>query len=153
MKIRVLCVGKVKEEFFQKQLQEYVVRIRRHCDFEIVEVEDEKTEEQLSESERKRILSTEGQRLLKYLEHRQDELVVALCIEGKQYSTENWKRKLAMVTEQRELHQITYIIGGSLGLDTQVVSRADLKLSFSKLTFPHQLMRVLLAEQIRQTVS
>ncbi|MBP3506421.1 MAG: 23S rRNA (pseudouridine(1915)-N(3))-methyltransferase RlmH [Lachnospiraceae bacterium] len=153
MKIRILCVGKVKEEFYQKQIKEYHAQIQKHCSFEIIEIEDEKTEEHLTEPERERILKIEGQRLLKHLDNHEREFVVALCIDGKQYSTEAWKKKVNTIIKQQEIQQITYIVGGSLGLDAQVVQRADFKLSFSKLTFPHQLMRVMLTEQIYFTLN
>lgn len=148
MKIRILCVGKIKEEFYRKQLAEYQKSINKYCQFEIIEVEDEKTMERLSETERNRILKIEGERLNKYLMDNPGELIVALCIEGKKFSSEEWNQKLKNWIQQRELQQVTYIIGGSLGLDSDIVRKADVKLSFSNLTFPHQLMRVMLTEQI-----
>lgn len=102
----------------------------------------------MSETERKKLLGLEGDRLLKYLDRNPGELIAALCIEGKMYSSQSWHDLLQKQIQQKEIHQITYIIGGSLGLDGRVVQRADLTLSFSRLTFPHQLMRVLLVEQI-----
>lgn len=148
MKIRILCVGKVKEAFYRKQIEEYAVRIRKQHSFEIIEVEDEKTAEHMSEAKRRKVLELEGDRLLKYLERRPEELVAALCIEGKLYSSQAWRKQLQEQIRQRELQQITYVIGGSLGLDERVLRQADQHLSFSRLTFPHQLMRVLLTEQI-----
>lgn len=148
MKIRILCVGKVKEAFYRKLIEEYSNSVRKRCSFEILEVEDEKTAEHMSEAERKKLLELEGDRLLKYLDRNPGELIAALCIEGKMYSSQSWHDLLQKQIQQKEIHQITYIIGGSLGLDGRVVQRADLTLSFSRLTFPHQLMRVLLVEQI-----
>lgn len=148
MKIRILCVGKVKEAFYRKQIEEYAARIRKEYSFEILEVADEKTAEHMSEAERKKLLELEGDRLLKHLDRNPRELVAALCIEGKMYSSQTWSNHLQEQIRKKEIQQITYIIGGSLGLDARVVRRADLSLSFSRLTFPHQLMRVLLVEQI-----
>lgn len=148
MKYRIVCVGKLKEEFYRKRLEELAKDISKTDSFEMIEVNDEKTAENLSPIEREKILRQEGERILRYLPSNQKELIVALCIEGKQYSTKEWAEKLHILLEQREYEQITYVIGGSLGLDDMVVNRADLKLSFSNMTFPHQLMRVVLAEQI-----
>lgn len=145
---RIVCVGKVKEDFYRKRIEELAKEIRKKHVFQIIEVEDEKTPENLSAMERERILKIEGGKLLHALPHHPEELIVALCIEGKQYSTEEWNRQLGTWSEQKEYKQVTYIIGGSLGLDAEVVKRADVKLSFSKLTFPHQLMRVIVTEQI-----
>ncbi len=151
MKYRILCVGKVKENFYRQRLEELAREIRKKHTFQIIEVEDEKTSENLSDAERKSILKIEGEKLLRALPFNSKELIAALCIDGEQYSTEGWIERLYILAEQKEYNQITYIIGGSLGLDSDVVKRADLKLSFSNLTFPHQLMRVMLAEQIVQT--
>lgn len=148
MKIRVLCVGKVKEEFYRKRVMEYRSMIGKRCDFEIIEVADEKTAEGMSGAERDRLLDMEGSRLLKYLDRNPRELIAALCIEGKQYDSGAWRELLRKQIEEKELCQITYIIGGSMGLSPKVVRRADQCLSFSRLTFPHQLMRVVLLEQI-----
>lgn len=148
MKIRVLCVGKVKEEFYRKRIQELADEIRKNCEFEIVEVADEKTEENMSENQIAKTVQIEGERILKYLTNNNRELVVCLCIEGKQYTSEVWKQQLRTLMEQYEYNQITYVIGGSLGLSEEVVKKANVKLSFSAMTFPHQLMRVMLIDQI-----
>jgi 23S rRNA (pseudouridine1915-N3)-methyltransferase len=151
MKYRILCVGKVKEDFYRKRISELSKEIQKTDAIQLIEVEDEKTSENLSEIERTRILQIEGDRLLRVLPYNPRELVVALCIDGKQYTTDAWGMQLHALAEQRDCNQITYIIGGSLGLDENVVKRADIRLSFSKLTFPHQLMRVMLMEQIVRT--
>ncbi len=151
MQIRILCVGKIKEGFYRNRIQEYQKMLSKKCQFEIIEVEDEKTEEQLSEAERNRILKLEGDKLRKYLSNKNDDWIVALCIDGKQYSTNQWKQKVETIYRQQKWNQITYVIGGSLGLDSSIIQMADEKLSFSRLTFPHQLMRVMLIEQILNT--
>lgn len=148
MKIRILCVGALKEEAYKIKIAADAARIRKKCEFEIIEVKDEKNAEHMSDAEILKVKQKEGERLLPYLKKTPGEFVVALCIEGKMHTSESWKQKLKEWREQRQLQQITYIIGGSLGLDPAVIKRADYSLSISRLTFPHNLMRVLLTEQI-----
>lgn len=148
MKIRILCVGKIKEIFYRERIREYSRIIQKHCSFEILEVMDERTDRDRSETEIRQIQRAEGERLLKYLNPNGKELVIALCIDGDACSSEVWSRRLVEQVKEQEITLLTFIIGGSLGLDERVVRRADQRLSFSKLTFPHQLMRVMLAEQI-----
>lgn len=148
MKIRILCVGKVKEEFYRRRIREYSEEIQKHHSFEIIEVADEKTEENMSEAERNKRLSLEGERLLKHLSRNAGEYVVAFCIEGKPITSRDWQRMLKVQAEQNEIRQLTFIIGGSLGLDPSVTALANQRWSISNLTFPHQLMRVILTEQI-----
>lgn len=148
MKIRILCVGKVKEAFYRERILEYSKVIQKNCSFEILEVMDERTDGHMSETEIRQVQRAEGERLLKYLNPTGRELVIALCIDGDACSSEAWCRRMTKQIKEQEIALLTFIIGGSLGLDAQVVRRADQRLSFSRLTFPHQLMRVLLAEQI-----
>jgi 23S rRNA (pseudouridine1915-N3)-methyltransferase len=145
MKITILCVGKVKEKFYREAIDEFTKRLSRYCKLEIIEVSDEKTEEQSSETEIRLVKEKEGERLLKNL--KEDAYVIALCIDGKQLDSEELSEKMEKLGIQGVSH-ICFIIGGSLGLSDAVVKRADFKLSFSKMTFPHQLMRVILLEQI-----
>ena len=145
MKISILCVGKVKEKFYREAIDEFTKRLSRYCKLEIIEVSDEKTEEQSSETEIRLVKEQEGERLLKNLI--EDAYVIALCIDGKQLDSEELSEKMEKLGIQGVSH-ICFIIGGSLGLSDAVVKRADFKLSFSKMTFPHQLMRVILLEQI-----
>ena len=145
MKITVLCVGKVKEKFYRDAIDEFAKRLSRYCKLEIVEVADEKTEEQSSDTEIRLVKEKEGERLLKNI--KDDAYVIALCIDGKQLDSEELSEKIEKLGIQGTSH-IYFIIGGSLGLADEVVKRADFKLSFSKMTFPHQLMRVILLEQI-----
>ena len=148
MNYRVVCVGKIKEEFYRKRVEEYAAMINKRHRLQIQELQDERTYENMSDAERKKILHVEGERILHVLQPDSKELVVALCIDGKQYSSDAWSRRVNRLAQEKEYQQITYVIGGSLGLDELVVKRSDLKLSFSNLTFPHQLMRVMLLEQI-----
>lgn len=145
MKITVLCVGKVKEKFYRDAIDEFSKRLSRYCKLEIVEVSDEKTEEQASETEIRLVKEKEGERLLKNI--KDDAYVITLCIDGKQLDSEELSEKMEKLGIQGTSH-IYFVIGGSLGLADAVIKRADYKLSFSKMTFPHQLMRVILLEQI-----
>lgn len=145
MKITILCVGKVKEKFYRMAIDEYVKRLGRYCKLEIIEVADEKTPDNASEHEESLIKDKEGERILKNI--RREATVIALAIEGKMLSSEQLAGKISQLGISGESH-IQFIIGGSLGLSEKVLKEADLLLSFSKMTFPHQLMRVILLEQI-----
>ncbi len=145
MKITVLTVGKIKEKFYRDAITEYGKRLSRYCALEILEVADEKTPEGASEALERQIREREGQRVLSAI--REDAYVIALAIRGKQRSSEELAAHLDALTLRGRSH-LCFIIGGSLGLSEQVLSRADEQLSFSPMTFPHQLMRVILLEQI-----
>jgi len=145
MKIRVICVGKVKEKFYRMAIDEYIKRLGRYCKPEIIEVADEKTPDNASAHEVELIKDKEGERILKNI--RKDGIVIALAIEGKMLSSEQLADKISQLGVKGESH-IQFIIGGSLGLSEKVLKEADMLLSFSKMTFPHQLMRVILLEQI-----
>lgn len=145
MKITVLTVGKVKEKFYRQAIEEFEKRLSRYCKLEIIEVPDEKTPDHASETEEKQIKEKEGQRLLKYI--KDDAWVCALAIEGKMLDSVELAEKVEQMGVQGVSH-IIFVIGGSLGLSEEVLKRADFKLSFSRMTFPHQLMRVILLEQI-----
>jgi len=145
MKIRVICVGKVKEKFYRMAIDEYIKRLGRYCKPEIIEVADEKTPDNASTHEVELIKDKEGERILKNI--RKDGIVIALAIEGKMLSSEQLADKISQLGVKGESH-IQFIIGGSLGLSEKVLKEADMLLSFSKMTFPHQLMRVILLEQI-----
>ena len=145
MKVTILCVGKVKEKFYRDAIDEFSKRLSRYCKLEIVEVSDEKTEEQASENEIRLVKEKEGERLLKNI--KDDAYVITLCIDGKQLDSEELSEKMEKLGIQGVSH-IFFVIGGSLGLSDHIIKRADFKLSFSKMTFPHQLMRVILLEQI-----
>ena len=145
MKITVVCVGKLKEKFFADGVQEYKKRLGRYAKIEIAEVADEKAPENLSIAEEEQVKAKEGEKVLKKIPD--DAFVVALCIDGKMLSSE----ELADFFEKKTVSgvsSIAFVIGGSLGLSKAVIDRADYKLSFSKMTFPHQLMRMILMEQV-----
>ena len=148
MKIEVLAVGKIKEKYFTGAIAEYAKRLSRYCKLEIVEVQDEKTPDKAPGAINRQIREKEGERLLAHV--KEDAYVIALAIQGEELSSEQLARKLKQLTLNGKSH-IIFIIGGSLGLSETVLRRADYQLSFSPMTFPHQLMRVILLEQIYRT--
>lgn len=145
MKISLLTVGKIKEKFYTQAIDEFSKRLGRYCKLEIIEVADEKTPDNASAAVDAQIRQKEGERLFRYI--REDAYVIALAIDGRMLSSEELAKKLEMLGVSGTSH-IQFIIGGSLGLSPQVLDRANERLSFSKMTFPHQLMRVILLEQI-----
>ncbi|MCI9060377.1 MAG: 23S rRNA (pseudouridine(1915)-N(3))-methyltransferase RlmH [Lachnospiraceae bacterium] len=145
MKITILAVGKIKEKFYRQAIEEFEKRLSRYCKLEIVEVADEKTPDHASEAEELLIKEKEGQRLLKHV--RDDAWICALAINGKMLDSVELSEKIESLGVSGTSH-IIFVIGGSLGLAEQVLKRTDYLLSFSKMTFPHQLMRVILLEQI-----
>ena len=145
MKITIISVGKIKEKFFDDAIKEYSKRLSKYCKLNIVEVKDEKTKENASPTEEDIVKETEGKRILDKISD--SSKVIALAIEGKELDAV----ELAKQIENYRISgtsDVTFVIGGSLGLHKTVLDRADMKLSFSKMTFPHQLMRVILLEQI-----
>ena len=145
MKITLVTVGKIKEKFFEDAIKEYTKRLSRYCKLEILQVADEKTPEGASETVELQIKEKEGQRILSLI--RDDAYVIALAIEGKMLDSEELAERIEKLGVSG-ISQIVFVIGGSLGLSAQVMKRADYALSFSRMTFPHQLMRVVLLEQI-----
>ena len=145
MKITIVTVGKIKEKYLRDAIGEYSKRLSKYCKLEIVEVADEKTPDNASETMEKIIRDKEAERILKYV--REDAYVVTLEIGGKMLDSVEFSRKLENLGIQGKSH-ILFIIGGSIGLGEAVLKRSDFPLSFSKMTFPHQLMRVILLEQI-----
>lgn len=145
MKISIISVGKIKEAYLEAAITHWKKQIGKYHDIELIEVPDEKTPDQLSVQELKKITQIEGQKILDKIPDQA--FVVALAIEGKQLSSKQFRR-LFLQAEERGSRQIVFIIGGSLGLSELVLKRANEKISFSKMTFPHQLMKVVLMEQI-----
>ena len=145
MKITVITVGKIKENYLEDAIAEYSKRLSRYCKLEIIQVADEKTPDRASEVVETQIKDKEGERILSHI--KDTAYVVALAIEGKMISSEELAELIDGLGVRGESH-IQFVIGGSLGLSKKVLERADYKLSFSRMTFPHQLMRVILLEQI-----
>ncbi|MGY0373734.1 23S rRNA (pseudouridine(1915)-N(3))-methyltransferase RlmH [Clostridium sp. JNZ J1-5] len=145
MNIAVICVGKLKEKYLKSAIDEYSKRLSRYCKLDIIELNDEKTPDNASEKEELLIKEKEGSNILKHI--KDNMYVIALAIDGKMLSSE----ELANFVDDlgvRGNSNIALVIGGSLGLSKEVLNRADYKISFSKMTFPHQLMRVILLEQV-----
>ena len=145
MNITVIAVGKIKEKYYTDAVKEYAKRLGRYCRLHILEVADEQTPDGAGQALEDQIRQKEGQRILKNL--KEDSYVIALAIQGKKLSSEVFADKMEQLAISGRSH-ITFIIGGSLGLSPEVLKRADYLLSFSDMTFPHQLMRVILLEQV-----
>lgn len=145
MKITVITVGKIKEKYLKDAIAEYSKRLSRYCKLEILEVTDEKTPDGASETVEENIRDKEGERILKLV--KDDSYVITLEIGGKMLTSEELSDKIDTFGIQGQSH-LNFIIGGSIGLGKEVLKRSDYALSFSKMTFPHQLMRVILLEQI-----
>ncbi|VEE84442.1 ribosomal RNA large subunit methyltransferase [Streptococcus milleri] len=145
MKIKLVTVGKLKEKYLKDGIAEYAKRLKHFTKFELIELLDEKTPDRASYLENQQILEKEGNRILSKITDK--EFVIALAIEGQQFPSEEFSKILSDITI-RGISNITFVIGGSLGLANTVKKRANLLMSFGKLTLPHQLMRLVLVEQI-----
>ena len=145
MKVDLLCVGKLKEPYLRDACEEYAKRLSRYCRLRILEVADEKTKEGASDPENEKILRAEGERILNLIED--EAYVITLEIQGRQMDSPELADMVSGLMVRGVSH-FQFVIGGSLGLHNDVIKRSDLHLSFSKLTFPHQLMRVMLLEQL-----
>lgn len=145
MKITILCVGKIKENFYRQAIEEYAKRLSKYCKFEIIEVADEKTPDKASVALEDQIKEKESERLIDKL--KEDSYIFTLEIKGKKYTSESFAENIERLTVQGKSH-LTFIIGGSLGLHDKILKLSNQPISFSDMTFPHQLMRVILTEQI-----
>ena len=145
MEIRIITVGKIKEKYLNDGIAEYAKRLSRYCKLNFIQVPDEKTLDKASDGVNRQIKETEGNRLLSHI--REQDYVIALAIEGKMLDSVELSDLIAKLGVQGK-SSIAFVIGGSLGLSDAVLKRADYKLSFSKMTFPHQLMQMILLEQI-----
>lgn len=145
MNITLVTVGKIKEKYYRDAIAEYQKRLTRYCKLDIVEVADEKTPDKASEIMEEQIKQKEAERILKYI--KEDAHCIALAIEGKKMDSVAFSKKIEQYGIMGKSN-LVFVIGGSLGLHDSVLKRADEKLSFSDMTFPHQLMRVILLEQV-----
>lgn len=145
MNINIVCVGKIKEKYLKLGIDEFKKRLSKYCKLDVIELDDEKAPENLSDKEMLMIKDKEGKKILSKV--KANSYVIALAIDGKNLSSEELADTMSKLAVRGSSH-ITFIIGGSLGLSDDVLSRADYKLSFSKMTFPHQLMRLILLEQV-----
>ncbi len=144
MTVTIVCVGKLKEKFFRDAISEYEKRLSRFCKLKIIELSDEKIPDNAKEAEEKLILEREGKRILSAID--KNTPIIAMCVEGKLFSSEELSEKIESL--QMAGGRVAFVIGGSLGLSDEVKSCAISKISFGRITLPHQLMRVVLAEQI-----
>jgi len=145
MQIQVVCVGRLKEKYWTMAIDEYAKRLGPYARLDIRELPDEKTPDTMSAAEEEQVKAREGERILAAL--KQDAHVIALAIDGETWTSE----QLAAVLDRQAVYgggSVAFVIGGSLGLSPAVLARADKRLSFGRMTYPHQLMRVLLLEQV-----
>lgn len=145
MHIKIITVGKLKERYLVQGIAEYMKRLTKYAKMEHIEVSDEKAPENLSEAEMLQVKQKEGQRILAKV--KDQEYVFALAIQGKQPSSEDFAHQINQLGIQGK-SQLVFIIGGSLGLSDEVLKRSNAQISFGKMTYPHQLMRLILVEQI-----
>lgn len=145
MKIQIICIGKLKEKYWTDAVSEYSKRLSRFCDLEITELKESKLPDKASEAQEQAVIEEEGKNILKHV--KDGSYVISLEILGKNLTSVELADKMEELPLMGKSH-VTFIIGGSLGLSRDVSKRADFKLSFSKMTFPHQMMRVILLEQV-----
>lgn len=145
MNIKILCVGKIKEKFYRDAIAEYEKRLSRYCKLHIIEVADEKTPDKCSETKEQQIKEKEAARLISHI--KENDYVTALAIDGKTFDSVAFSGHLEKLAVNGK-SDLVFIIGGSLGLHKSILCRSDELLSFSSMTFPHQLMRVILLEQL-----
>ncbi|MFW7432883.1 23S rRNA (pseudouridine(1915)-N(3))-methyltransferase RlmH [Vagococcus carniphilus] len=145
MKIKIIAVGKLKEKYLKQGIAEYEKRLGKYCKFEIIEVPDEKAPENLSELEMIQVKEKEGQKILAKISD--NDYVFALAIQGKEITSEGFANQIDQLST-RGTSSFAFVIGGSLGLSDEVMKRSDAQISFGRLTYPHQLMRLILTEQV-----
>ncbi len=145
MNIRIITVGKIKEKYLTLAIQEYAKRLNSYCRLEIIEVKDEKIPENASEAQRTKAVQIEGKRILNHL--KDQDILITLEICGDQMDSPSFAQKIETYGIQGK-SQLTFVIGGSIGLCPAIKKRSNWKLSFSEMTFPHQLFRVILLEQV-----
>lgn len=149
MQIKLIVVGNVKEVFYQKKIEEFQNRIQKKIPFQLIYLKDESIPKQVSDGVIQKIKDTEGEKILSQLQN--TDYVAALCIDGRKMDNSKIQKSIE-IAEQRGKTSIAFVIGGSLGLSDAVVKRADERISFSDMTFPHQLMRVMLLEVLADTI-
>lgn len=145
MNITVISVGKLKERYLKLGIEEFSKRLSKYCKLDMIELDDEKCPENLSDKDMEIVKNKEGSKILSKI--KSNSYVIALAIDGKNLSSEELADTISKLAVRGNSH-ITFVIGGSLGLADEVLKRADYKLSFSKMTFPHQMMKLILLEQV-----
>ena len=144
LSINVLCVGKIKEKYLKEALLEYSKRVSKYCNLNIMEVQDEKVPDKLSDKIIENIKDIEAEKMSKYI--KKDTCLIALDLNGKELSSEEFSKEIENIS--LNYSSITFIIGGTLGISSKILSQCNKKICFSKMTFPHQLIRLFLTEQI-----
>ncbi len=142
--INILCVGKIKENYLKEAILEYSKRLSKYCNLNIIEVQDEKVPDKLSDKVIENIKNIEAEKMLKYI--KKDTCLIALDLKGKELSSEEFSREIENIS--LNYSSITFVIGGTLGISNKILNQCDKKICFSKMTFPHQLIRVFLLEQL-----
>lgn len=149
MQIKIIVVGAVKETFYQKKIEQFYKTLQKRMPTQLICLKDESIPKQTSEAVIRKIKDTEGEKILSQIQN--TDYVAALCIDGKKMDNQKIRRSIQTAEERGKL-SIDFVIGGSLGLSDAVIKRADEKISFSNMTFPHQLMRVMLLEVLAETI-
>ena len=144
LSINIVCVGKIKEKFFKEAIDEYSKRLSKYCKLDILELPDEKIPDKINDSIINEIKDKECNNIIDHL--KKDSYIIALDLKGKEFSSEEFSKKIDNISMQNS--KITFIIGGSLGLTNKLLAMCDEKICFSKMTFPHQLIRIFLIEQV-----
>lgn len=145
LEINVVCSGKIKENYLKDAIAEYSKRLSKYCNLKILEIQDEKVPDKINENIAEKIKNIEVEKMLKFI--KKDSYIIALDLKGKEYTSEEFSRKLEDIALNFN-SSITFIIGGTLGIGTEILKLSKEKICFSKMTFPHQLIRVFLLEQI-----
>ena len=145
LNINIICVGKIKEKYLKEAIDEYSKRLSKYCALKIIELQDEKLPDKLYEST---IIQTKQKECKKILDNiKKDSYIIALDLKGKQYTSEEFSTKIQQIATNYN-SSITFVIGGTLGLTEELLNKCNEKICFSKMTFPHQLIRVFLLEQL-----
>ncbi len=144
LSINIICIGKIKEKFFKDSINEYSKRLSKYCKLNILELPDEKIPDKLNINIEKSIKDKECSNIINHI--KKDSYTICLDLKGKQFSSEEFSKNIENISMQSS--QITFIIGGSLGLNDKILNLCDEKICFSKMTFPHQLIRIFLLEQL-----
>lgn len=145
LEINVVCSGKIKENYLKDAIAEYSKRLSKYCNLKILEIQDEKVPDKINENIAEKIKNIEAEKMLKFI--KKDSYIIALDLKGKEYTSEEFSRKLEDIALNFN-SSITFIIGGTLGIGTEILKLSKEKICFSKMTFPHQLIRVFLLEQV-----
>ena len=143
--IEIICVGKLKEDYLKSAISEYLKRLSKYCSCRVIELPDEKLPTPLSEADKRKVIEKESNCILSHI--KENSYVIALDLKGKEYSSEEFSEKLSNIA-LRENSTITFLIGGTLGMSQELLEHANQLVCFSKMTFPHQLIRVFLLEQL-----